>query len=198
MHLVPLAVVLVLALPLVISLAAHDAWLGLPGSFLARTSDACTSTALCPSTVVIGTSNTPDPLAVPFDMTSLSDEGQGIPVAELQVEPNRRSDSGLTDYGSSQHALRSTEDPDGQPIVIGVGGTSISGANTETVWNRGTGIGGGGISLNAAMPRFQHAVSLDRKAYGAQLTSLFREVTDIGLGTLEVAGLASAICRRAA
>jgi len=35
----------------------------------------------------------------------------------------------------------------------------ISGAHTETVWNRGTGEGRGGISINAVMPRFQHAVS---------------------------------------
>ena len=162
MHVVPFAVVLVLALPLAISLAAHDAWLGLPRSFLARTSDARTSTARCPSTAVIGTSNTPDQLAVHYDMTPLSDEGQGIRVAVVQFEPNRRSDSGLTGCGGTQHSLRSTDDPASQPIVIGVGGTSISGAHTETVWNRGTGIGGGGISLNAAMPRFQHAVSGDR------------------------------------
>ena len=300
MHLAPLAVVLVLALPFAISLAAPDAALSVPRSFLARTSDARTSRARCPSAAVIGTSNTPAELAAHYDMTPLlekGDEGQGVRVAVVEFEPDQRSDiaayqscqdshakvnyipvgepkvvfarggseatldietiiglapkatidvyqapknatpaqiiavyktivtrnvdsvisiswgeceldtsssvvaaerklfalayeqgqtiyaaagdSGLTGCGGTQHALRSTDDPASQPDVIGVGGTSISGAHTETVWNRGTGIGGGGISLNVAMPRFQHAVAGDSRACGAQLKSFCRQVPDV-------------------
>ena len=87
-------------------------------------------------------------------------------------------DSGLTGCGGTEHGLRSTDDPASQPDVIGVGGTTIAGAH-ETVWNRGSGVGGGGVSLDAAMPAYQHAVLGDRKACGTDGKSFCRQVPDV-------------------
>ncbi len=50
------------------------------------------------------------------------------------------------------------DDPASQPLVTGVGGTTLTGlgpAPTETVWNEavlGLGAGGGGVSISASMP----------------------------------------------
>ena len=99
--------------------------------------------------------------------TVVAAEGQDFAQAYAQDQTvyAAAGDSGLTGCGGKEHGLRSTDDPASQPDVIGVGGTTIAGAH-ETVWNRGSGVGGGGVSLDAAMPAYQHAVLGDRKACG--------------------------------
>ena len=135
MHVVPFAVVLVLALPLAISLAAPAAGLSVPRSFLARTSDARTSTARCPSTAVIGTSNTPAQLAAHYDMTPLldeGDEGQGVRVAVVEFEPDQRSDIAAYQSCEDSHA-KVNYIPVGEPKVLFARGGSEATLDIETI-----------------------------------------------------------------
>ncbi len=112
--------------------------------------------------------------------TVVAAEGQDFAQAYAQDQTvyAAAGDSGLTGCGGTEHGLRSTDDPASQPDVIGVGGTTIAGAH-ETVWNRGSGIGGGGVSLDAAMPAYQHAVLGDRKACGTDGKTFCRQVPDV-------------------
>ncbi len=70
-------------------------------------------------------------------------------------------DSGSTDCyvpGVDDNTTVTVDDPADQPDVTGVGGTSLLAAATtpvETVWNNGTGAGGGGVSSDFSTPGWQ-------------------------------------------
>jgi subtilase family serine protease len=63
-------------------------------------------------------------------------------------------DDGSEDCGTNALAA---DDPASQPFVTGVGGTTLitSPARTETVWNNGSGAGGGGRSSRWTLPSYQ-------------------------------------------
>jgi len=61
-------------------------------------------------------------------------------------------------YRANSSTALAAGDPSAQPYVTGVGGTSLTGLGpppTESVWNDGSGAGGGGISSFWAMPSYQ-------------------------------------------
>jgi subtilase family serine protease len=67
--------------------------------------------------------------------------------------------------GSPNAAVLSVSDPASQPGVIGVGGTEITGTNSEVVWNESTanppaGAGGGGTSEGWCMPAYQDQTAI--------------------------------------
>ena len=81
----------------------------------------------------------------------------------------------------------SVDDPADQPDVTGVGGTSLTSSvstpATETVWNNGSGAGGGGVSKDFAAPSWQQ-IPDTRNAWtvdtcGATKTEQCREVPDV-------------------
>ncbi len=81
----------------------------------------------------------------------------------------------------------SVDDPADQPDVTGVGGTSLASAvsspSTETVWNSGSGAGGGGVSKDFAAPSWQQIPDtrnpFTADTCGASKTQQCREVPDV-------------------
>jgi len=67
-------------------------------------------------------------------------------------------DDGSTACGSANPIL-AVNDPASQPYVVGVGGTSI-GPDGETVWDGGSGAGGGGVSSGWCMPDYQDQIPI--------------------------------------
>jgi subtilase family serine protease len=104
----------------------------------------------------------------PGDAADTAEENTIFEQAALQGQTiiAASGDSGSEDcdgtlHGASGSAL-AVDDPAAQPFVTGVGGTTLTIAPThsETAWNTGEnsfspGAGGGGISVNWAMPRYQ-------------------------------------------
>ena len=80
----------------------------------------------------------------------------------------------------------SVDDPADQPDVTGAGGTSMASASTppvESVWNDGTGAGGGGVSKDFAAPSWQSGPGVVNSATldtcGAAHNQQCREVPDV-------------------
>jgi subtilase family serine protease len=74
------------------------------------------------------------------------------------------------------------DDPASQPYVTGVGGTSLASptlGSAETVWNNGTGAGGGGVSSTWASPSYQSAVALPQSTVSCHGSFSCRQVPDV-------------------
>ena len=69
-------------------------------------------------------------------------------------------DTGAYDCGTTTPAV---DDPASQPYVTGVGGLNVTSLVpfTQSVWNSGTGAGGGGVSSLWARPSWQNAPGID-------------------------------------
>jgi kumamolisin len=96
----------------------------------------------------------------------LAVQGQGVYAAS--------GDSGSSDC-SSNHNL-AVDDPGSQPTVTSVGGVSVTTIDplSQTVWNDGSGAGGGGVSTTWARPSWQVGPGI-----ATVLGSAFRMVPDI-------------------
>jgi len=97
--------------------------------------------------------------------------------AQGQVMFAAAGDGGATDCypnaaTTSDNWLVTVDDPASQPYVVGVGGTSATGAG-EVVWNDGGGAGGGGLSSVECMPGYQDNVAVPGliNAYSSKNTS---------------------------
>lgn len=100
-------------------------------------------------------------------------------------------DSGTNDCKSSSPTTPTVDDPASQPLVTGVGGTTLTlgPGNTygsEIVWNTSIGAGGGGVSSLWTMPNYQssdshtiNATYSSGKPCSAAIGSYCREVPDV-------------------
>jgi subtilase family serine protease len=111
--------------------------------------------------------------------------------AEGKTIVSAAGDSGSEDcYSETRGASRTAlavDNPASQPLVTGVGGTTLQSLGppaTEAVWNNEVGAGGGGVSSLEAMPGYQSAAASSLGVTGAYAAcssrpGTCREVPDV-------------------
>ena len=90
-------------------------------------------------------------------------------------------DSGSSDCNGVTNKAPAVDDPASQPWVTGVGGTTVSKISplTQTVWNTGTGAGGGGISDLWSRPWWQQGSLFNGDTSQGVATATGRMVPDV-------------------